>query len=62
MRSLTKINDKNLNERLDSATRANEKAVNEQSAMLGQVKNILDEHTKSLEAQGTASTRLNEQV
>lgn len=61
-RSLTKLNDKDLHERLDSARRANEEAVNEQSAMLGQVKDTLDEHTRSLQAQGTAVTRLNERM
>jgi hypothetical protein len=61
-RSLTKLNDKNLHERLDSVTRANEEAVNEQSAMLGQVKDTLDEHTQSLQAQGTTVTSLNERM
>jgi len=61
-RSLTKLNDTNLQERMETTRRMNEEAANEQSTMLGQMKDSLDEHTRSLQTQGTTAARLAERM
>lgn len=61
-RSLTKLTDKNLQERLESSRLANEEASNEQSTIIKQMKTALDGHTSSLQTQGNAIARLAEQM
>lgn len=57
-RSLTKLNDKNVQEEMEHTRRANETSATKQSIILGQLKNTLDEHTISLEIQGNTTRRL----
>jgi hypothetical protein len=59
-RSLTKLNDKNLQEEMENTRRANETSASKQSMILGQLKDTLDEHTISLEVQGNTTARLAE--
>jgi hypothetical protein len=44
------------------ARQANEATANEQLVVLGQVKDILDTHTKTLQAQDTTAMRLKERM
>jgi hypothetical protein len=62
IRSLTKLNNKNLQERLEDARRANEMTANEQSVVLRQVKDIVDTHTRTLQARDTTAMRLKERM
>jgi hypothetical protein len=56
------LNDKNLQERMENTRRANDEAVKDQTAVLGQVRDTLNEHTRGLQAQGTVVTRLAERM
>jgi hypothetical protein len=47
---------------MESTRRANEEASREQIAVWEQVKDTLDEHTRSLQAQGNIATRLAERM
>jgi hypothetical protein len=60
--SLTKLNDNNMEKRLERARQANESTANEQLVMLGQVKGTLDEHTTRLEVQSNTTMRLAERM
>jgi hypothetical protein len=60
--SLTKLNDNNMEKRLERARQANESTANEQLVMLEQVKGTLDEHTTRLEVQSNTTMRLAERM
>jgi hypothetical protein len=47
---------------MEITRRANEVTANEQSMILGQVKDTLDEHTRTLQAQETTAMRLAERM
>jgi hypothetical protein len=47
---------------MENTRRANETTANEQSMVLGQVKDTLYEHTRTLQAQGTTAMRLAERM
>ena len=56
------MNGKDLRGLLKNAQRANQSSSNQQLAILGQVKDTLDEHTRSLDAQGSTGRRLAERM
>jgi hypothetical protein len=72
-RSFTKLNDKNMRERLEEneqglqqrledTEHTNDERAGEQLMLLGQLKHTLGEHTRSLEVQGSTTTRLAERM
>ncbi len=57
-----KLNNKNLQEQINSSRWAHEMASNKQSIILEHVKIALDNHTSSLQAKGSTTARLAERM